>query len=128
MKTKELQELGQWKVGETVTTFQRGTITGFRKISRITDGRGGTIYVYNKNISLEVYETAYDIYGNQRGADIWNTCSIEPTTDAHRQIAKEAKAYNFLQDFNWKTLTPAQAIQIADTIKGFSEKPLDKPA
>jgi hypothetical protein len=128
MKAKELQELGQWKVGQLVALFHHGSITGLRKITRITDGRKGTIYVSNKtNIVGEIYETAYDSNGNLRTPDRWSNCSISPATEAHIKTIKISKAYNFLQSFNWQTLSPDQAIQIAETIKGFT-KPLDKPA
>ena len=69
-KAKELQELGEWKVGEKVVVDRRMR-EYIRPITKITDGRGGTIYVENSK---------YDSKGWERGRDTWSRGMIHKLT------------------------------------------------
>jgi len=67
MLAKELQELGGWKIGQECllggSSLNPDSIV---KVTRITDGRDGTIYVG---------DTAFDTHGSQRGGDICLTAA-----------------------------------------------------
>lgn len=75
MKAKELQELEQWKVGaKVVVKFPNGS-ESISTIERITDGRGGTIY-----LPLP-FTTSFNIYGNERTSNSWHFYFIQPATE-----------------------------------------------
>lgn len=104
-KTKELQELGKWKVGQKVTVESGGAMTyiSIRPIDRITDGRGGTVYADG---------TAYDLHGRQRGRDGYSSARITPTTDEDRiKIAGNNSKYR-MGKVNWKEISHEKAIEI----------------
>ena len=103
--SKELTELGQWKVGQMVLVIgsMNSGYEGIKPISRITDGRGGTIYVEDK---------AYDIYGGLRGGDTWNKWNIQPATDADAIRIRGTNARRRIANFKWNDLDPAKAVEI----------------
>jgi len=94
---KELQELGQWKVGMEV--FVNGKNPYITKITKITEAWEGTIFVDTLK---------FDVRGYQRTNDAWNSRSIQPLTPAikenfHRDIRKLK-----LLKFDFKSLTSDQ--------------------
>ena len=104
MKTEELTQLEGWSVGQVVAEEGRGaslTSPKLVKITRITSGRGGTIYIGNQ---------AYDKSGFSRGTDTWGGMKISVATpEVVRAIhAKRAKA--FLHSVHWDSLTDDQAL------------------
>jgi len=105
---KELQELGNWKVGMLVydngNSYRPESLT---RITRITDGRGGTIYVG---------ESSFDINGSQRGSDTWSKQRIQVATPVDLQRIKENNAIERLSRFDWKSLRGDQAVIIQDTL------------
>lgn len=107
-KTKNLDELGRWKVGMDVyhTCNLRGFVIG--KVVRITDGRGGTVYVTFGNPS----ESAYDINGNERGCGTWSKTYLYPLTiEKKNEIALSIRKEK-LRSFKWDDLTVEQASEI----------------
>ena len=107
-KTKKLQELGQWKVGQPVL-IQGRMIEAIRPIERITDGREGTIYVCGDS---------YDIHGRQRGGDIyWSYKNISIATQEDLDRIRGKNAQNQLKRFQWSNLKPEDAIKIRDELK-----------
>jgi hypothetical protein len=101
-KAKELQELGQWKVGQYVTINSRYG-KSICPITKITDGRGGTIYAGNSK---------FDERGNLRGGDIWNTETITLATDEDRIEIKGRNAKYRLSEVDWSKLNNSKAIEI----------------
>jgi hypothetical protein len=83
-----------WTVGQKVIVY--GTQTRHvGEISRITDGRGGTIYVG---------EASYDINGHQRGSTLWGGSHLELSTPEALQAIRAERAKNLLSKFNWHSL------------------------
>lgn len=77
------------------------------KIDRITDGRGGTIYVGKE---------AFDKYGRLRGGDTWSRTSLEPATE---ELIREIKAdfcKRRLNEFDWLSLPDWLAINLVETL------------
>jgi len=105
-KAKELQELGDWKVGQEVYLDQTNGFKAIKRIERITDGRNGTIYVYGYS---------FDKQGHQRG-DSWNRLHIVPVTDKHRLSIKGANARRRLTNVEWFKLSNEEAIQIENLL------------
>jgi len=113
-KAKELQELKgtpsyrhyskgvTWTVGMEVF-IQSDRHMSIRPISRITDGRGGTIYVG---------ESAYDKSGRKRASGDWHFGYISPATDKDRAIIVGKNNKAKLERFKWSSLTPEQATEI----------------
>jgi len=102
MKTKELTELAQWKVGEEVVLTYPAPQDrqSIRTIDKITDGRGGTIYVH---------DMAFDIHGRQRGNNQGSFFLIAPMTpDTKEGILKKNRRIKLTQ-FNFNSLTFDQA-------------------
>ena len=109
MKAKELQELGQWKVGMRV--LHTGSSIGGESIytvSRITDGRGGTIYIGND---------AYDIEGSSRGGSTWHHTHISPATAEDIQRIKGKVANSYLRNYDWQELTGEQSLRAEEALK-----------
>lgn len=107
MKTKELTELGQWKVGQEVVVHGKHYRSS-AVIDRITDGRKGTLYI-GKN--------AYDVGGHSRGTDIWNGSHIEPMTPKIKESIIKRNRANRLNNFNFGSLTIDQLSDIYLKIK-----------
>jgi len=104
--TKELTELGQWKVGQKLYIKGSGTTTGYEAIlpiDRITDGRGGTIYVGSR---------LFDINGHQRGSDVWGKVNIREATEADYISIRGKNAKSRISNVNWLKLDAAKAIEI----------------
>jgi hypothetical protein len=99
---KELTELGEWKVGqEVILNWKWGN--SILPIERITDGRGGTIYVKGKS---------FDVSGNERTSDIWNdTRIVIATDDDKKRIAMQIRKHK-LTEFDFQNLTLEQASEI----------------
>jgi len=111
MPAKELQELEQWKVGQKVIVH--GNSNGcFRDsiatITRITDGRGGTIYTD---------DYAFDLRGCERSSDTWHSKFIEPATEEDRMRIKGEVSKSWLVGYRWPNLTGEQAIKIEALLK-----------
>lgn len=101
---KELTELGQWKVGQKVL-LTTGNIRqeSIVPITKITDGRGGTIYVGNM---------LFDIMGAQRGNDIWYKSYIAPATEEDAMRIRGKNSRHRLSKVKWLELDPKKAIEI----------------
>ena len=107
-KTKELNELGDWKVGQEVC-IEKGGLGGFRricKIERITNGRKGTVYANDRN---------FDIHGNERGTG-YHQANMTPATDKDRMDIKGANARRRLKNVEWNKLGPLTAIKIENLL------------
>jgi hypothetical protein len=119
-KTKQLEKLDGpsgivWAVGDKVIVSDRLS-EYVATITRITDGRGGTIYT--KKINREnAPEIAYDTTGRGRGADIWNTKDIHPATQEDISRIKGKVARLQLSNFKWIQLSPDIAIEIRDYLR-----------
>lgn len=101
-KAKELQELGEWKVGQEVLI--RGSGLSIRPITRITDGRGGTIYAG---------DNSFDKNGRQRGGDGWLYLRyITPVTEEDRIEITGKNARFRISHVEWHNLEPSKAIEI----------------
>ena len=100
-----------WTVGDKVVVRTNHN-SYIAIISRITDGRGGTIYVKSKN-----GENNFDLLGNQRGTDIWNGSIIERATQEDTKLMRGKIAISRLKNFNWASLSPELAIEIRDFLK-----------
>lgn len=101
---KELQEIGEWKVGQKVLVVGgRINREGIYPIERITDGRGGTIYVGNTSFNATS--------GRQIGGD---TCAFymrAATEEDYLRIRGKNAAYR-LSQIQWSKLDPAKVIEI----------------
>ena len=100
-KTKNLQSLGDFIVGEKVLVKNRSD-KYILPIERITDGRGGTIYVGG---------LSFDAQGRQRG-DVWQTAYISIPTKQDYVNVKGRNAIIRLRKVEWSSLTPEKAIEI----------------
>jgi hypothetical protein len=101
MKAKELTELGQWKVGQEVS-LHGDHYRSTHLIERITDGRGGTIYLDN------TFST-FDANGRIRSSSSWDTQRIEPMTPEIKEGIIKANRRNKLKNFDFASLTFDQA-------------------
>ena len=104
-KTQELQELGEWKVGLPVllTKGGIGSYESITKITRITDGRGGTVYAG---------DLSFDIHGRGRSGDKWHSANIQPATEEDRIRIRGMNARNRLSKIKWHELDPKKALEI----------------
>lgn len=102
---KELQELGQWKAGMYVIVHGGGldNSESIVPITKITDGREGTIYADN---------TLFDIQGWQRGGNTWDRRHIAPATEEDRIRLLGKNARYRISKVKWLALDPAKAIEI----------------
>jgi len=102
--SKQLQELGEWKVGQEVIVIGGGFTQTKRvaKIDKITDGWGGT---------LSVQGDKYDARGWQRGGE-WDGKQIVPSTEELKREIHGMRARNKLQHFAWHSLDPSEALRI----------------
>ena len=123
MKTKELYSLeaklhsigpnGEsvkhtWEVGQKVvlsTSMGEGVAT----ITRITDGRGGTVYVGKE---------MFDASGSLRGGDTWQRRKIEPLTQEKYNEILAQNIREKLKRFNWGSLPNEIAIEIISHLRG----------
>ena len=94
---KELQELGQWKVGMEV--FVNGNNGSIAKITKITDAWDGTIFIDT---------VKFDVRGSQRTNDAWHSLSIEPLTPAIKENFERDMRRRKLLKFDLKSLTSDQ--------------------
>ena len=100
---KELKELGKWEVGQAVVIEGfRGSLR-IRCIERITDGRGGTIYVDGVSFRQS---------GSQRGGDGWHFLHIKIATNEDRIKIKGMNSRQKLCQYKWQTLELEKAIEI----------------
>ena len=100
--SNELQELGKWKVGqEVIDTYN--SFTG--KVSRLTDGRGGTVYVaVPQTLGAGTYEVAFDINGKKRGTDTWSRSQLEVLTPDMKLGLERRGRRRKLAMFDWSGL------------------------
>ena len=83
-----------WEVGQKVIySSQMGE--SIVAITRITDGRGGTVYVGKE---------MFDASGQARGGGSWSTRSIHPLTEEKKNSIIGANVRAKLSGFNWNTL------------------------
>jgi hypothetical protein len=101
-KAKELQELGKWKVGQKVTLRGNNSLS-IKPITKITDGRGGTIYAGDYK---------FDERGRERTSDSWHFRTITLTTDEDRLEIAGKNARNKLYQVEWQKLDYREAIAI----------------
>lgn len=104
-KAKELQELGQWKVGQAVLLTMGGAnnTESVVPITQITDGRGGTIYVG---------DYLFDANGHQRTSNEWTRAYIQPAVEADITRIKGKNARYRISKVDWRSLDPVKAIEI----------------
>lgn len=111
---KELQELGEWKVGMEALMEHGGSSLSPDEIvvvSRITDGRNGTIYIKSRNPAVTT-EYAFDTHGNQRGGGAWSSAYIKPLTEEMRTKLQQQNRRSKLVHFKWKELPFEQSDKI----------------
>ena len=102
--SKELTELGEWKVGQKVLLrFGNMGQESITSITRITDGRGGTIYLN---------DMAFNVNGSQRGGGVWDRSHISVGTEADVIRIRGKNARYRLSKVSWMELDPAKAIEI----------------
>ena len=104
-KAKELKELGEWKVGQEVIVYGSGFAhtNTISKITRITDGRGGTIYIE---------KTAYDRWKHERTSDSWYSKYIKIATESDKEEVIQESQKRKLDNFKWNTLPGSLATEI----------------
>ena len=109
-KAKEHQKLGEWEVGQEVVVRARGMMAKdhIALIERITEGRGGTVYVQGQG---------YDQNGWQRGGDAWGRLHIHSVTQEDRIKIAGEKAKLRLQYFKWNDIDDKKAVEIRTILK-----------
>ena len=104
--TEQLKELGKWKVGHKAVLQQFLGTESIQTITRITNGRGGTIYVsISKNSDV-----AFDINGTERGGANWHPRTIQPATDEDIKQIRCNYIKFLLKQYDWSKLTEEQTI------------------
>jgi hypothetical protein len=120
--TNPLDKLGNFVVGQDVlvtTTYEEY----LSAITRITDGRGGTIYVKKPKSGVE---QAYNQHGNSRGGDGWHTSTIRVPTQEdlnnlkRRQYVQACKEA-FLK-INFNDIGMPHLKELYEVIKGMPKK------
>ena len=106
MKTNELNELQIWKVGMEVIVYSRFS-SSIQKIKKITDGRGGTIYVEIKGNNY-----LFDVLGNLRTSNVWSSITIEPCTPEKKIEIQMKNRVAKLHAFDFSSLTDQQVSDI----------------
>lgn len=105
-KTVELQKLVHgdttWFVGQRVAVSDAFGLR-LNKISRITSGRGGTIYVGKSSFTAD---------GSLRGSGSWPTKSIRPATDEDIENVKARIVKIRLSKINWDKLSNSKVFKI----------------
>lgn len=109
-KTKELDKLDKWEKGQTVIRFSSGlgACDSIVKIDKITDGRGGTIYVGTEK---------YDSNGWARGDFGYHRPHIKIATEEDIARVRGQNASRRLARFDWTKLEPAEAYRIYELLK-----------
>ncbi len=121
--TKEIQslegsEFGQpinWVVGQQVIVYGGGAMRWkqVRKIDRITDGRGGTIYVGRES---------YDSSGHQRGGDVWSRQHIQIATEKLLLEVRSEYAKMKLRKFDWDSLPDWAALKVVEVLMAMDKR------
>ena len=101
--SKELTELGEFKVGDKVCIEGDLGRKCISTITKISDGRGGTIYAS---------EMLFDKNGSQRGADTWHKSYMRVATEADVIDIRGKNARNRISKYKWLDLDPAKALEI----------------
>ena len=108
--TKQLLELGQWKVGTKVCIFSDKGMGGerlsIRVIEKITDGWGGTVFVNG---------TKFDKDGMER-TNSYRSDKIVIATDEHSLNIKGYNARHRLKNFKWDELSNPRVIEIEELL------------
>jgi hypothetical protein len=113
MAAKKLQELGKWKVGQTVCVKHRDNVE-IDIISRITDGRGGTLYLTNS-------EKSFDLEGLSRGktnCPVWGRYTY--ISEVNKQEIENIKTNSIrtsLSKINWHEVSNEKILQINEFLK-----------
>ena len=107
--SKQLQELGEWKVGQEVIIIGGEFIETktIANIEKITDGWGGTLY-------LKGFK--YDSRGLQR-SDGYHRQHLVPATEELKKEIRGTKARWILEKFKWHDLKPDEAMRIYKVLK-----------
>ena len=121
--TKEIQSLEStgfmekttWTVGQQVVVYGGGAMQWkqIRKIDRITDGRGGTIYVGKE---------AYDSGGSRRGGDSLFRSHIAPATEKLLLEVRSEYAKMKLSKFNWNSLPDWAALKVVEVLTAMDKR------
>lgn len=121
--TKEIQSLestgfmgkATWTVGQQVIVYGGGAMQWkqVRKIDRITDGRGGTIYVGKE---------AYDSGGMMRGGDTWSRQHIAPATEKLLLEVRSEYAKMKLGKFDWNSLPDWAALRVIEVLTAMDKR------
>jgi hypothetical protein len=114
MKAKEIESLkygegpGEfWFDGQQVFVLSPSG-RRLKNIDRITDGRGGTIYVE---------KDAFDKNGNLRGGGTWCQTRLEAVNEENLRQFRETVARNNLVYFKWNTIPGWMAIDLIEYMK-----------
>ena len=103
MATKQLQELGKFKVGDSVLIEKNTTgYKAIKKIEKITSSYGGTIFVDGNK---------FDQNGHQRG-EMWHGAFIRHATEEDAICIKGSNAKRRILNLKWSEVTPEQALEI----------------
>ena len=100
--SKQLTELGQWKLGQKVLISNTET-ESITSITKITDGRDGTIYVSDKK---------FNVNGKQRHAEVWHKFYIEVAKEEDYIRIKGKNARYRLSKVKWLDLEPTKALEV----------------
>ena len=120
-KAKELDKLGEWYVGQKVieeTHLSKRLTT----ITRITDGRGGTLYTEYKSLGATVNINAYDKDGWMRGGGAWSKSRIQPATPEAVKELKVQITRRKIEQISWRKIPDDTILEIKDFL---NEKGLD---
>lgn len=125
MKAKELQSLAAndgaypWTVGGLVAVEDQNG-TSIRTVSRITDGRGGTVYVQYKRADGTIREVAYDANGNLRGGNTWTRDHARPISEeqaqAIRNTNKSRRIASQLLKHDWYKVEQDKLLRLHETL------------
>ena len=97
-----------WSVGQKVIFRGAMGAVSVKTIDRITDGRGGTIYIG---------KDAFDATGSLRGGGTWSQTHIEPATEVEILKIRASIIKRKLKDFDWRTISDEDASTIIAYIR-----------
>lgn len=113
-KSIELQELDKWKVGQEVIVSRGSYNERLAKITRITSGRDGTVFVS---------DIAFDLLGHERGNrdNVWSRAYMYPATseDIEKIAVKNRRAK--VCSYHWDNLSDDQITYIFKLIQTFEK-------
>jgi hypothetical protein len=93
-QTRE-EKIMEWKAGDIVTIMRDGKVGSIHEIERLTATQ----------VVIKGWAERFRVVNGRRvGEDIWHSCQIVPTIQAHREVLKRSLLVGKFRSFKWETV------------------------